>query len=158
MSKLTHFNESGEAHMVDVGNKPVTARTAIATGCIEMQPETLALIQAGEHKKGDVIGVARIAGIMAAKRTADLIPLCHPIGIDKISIDFELNSSKSTVICRVLAKTQSQTGIEMEALMAAQIALLTIYDMCKAVDRGMKITNIKLLEKTGGQSGNWKAE
>ena len=156
MSKLTHFNEAGEAEMVDVGDKPETVRTAIATGRIEMQPETLALIQTGEHKKGDVIGVARIAGIMAAKKTAELIPLCHPIGLDKISVDFEMNELENAVNCRVLAKTCAQTGVEMEALMATQIALLTIYDMCKAVDRGMKITNIMLLEKSGGNSGSWK--
>lgn len=156
MSKLTHFNEAGEAEMVDVGDKPETVRTAIATGRIEMQPETLALIQTGEHKKGDVIGVARIAGIMAAKKTAELIPLCHPIGLDKISVDFEVNKLENVVNCRVLAKTRSQTGVEMEALMATQVALLTIYDMCKAVDRGMKITNIMLLEKSGGNSGYWK--
>ena len=143
--------------MVDVGSKPITVRTAIATGCIEMQPQTLCLIQRGEHKKGDVIGIARVAGIMAAKRTADLIPLCHPIGLDKISIEFEVNETENKVICRVLAKTSSQTGVEMEALMAVQVALLTIYDMCKAVDRGMKINNVKLVEKTGGNSGTWKA-
>ena len=158
MSKLTHFNETGDAQMVDVGGKPKTERIAIAEGRIEMQPETLALIKAGEHKKGDVIGVARIAGIMAAKKTADLIPLCHPIGLDKISVDFELIERENAVKCHVLAKTTHQTGVEMEAIIAVQIALSTIYDMCKAVDRGMKITYIKLLEKSGGQSGNWKAD
>jgi cyclic pyranopterin phosphate synthase len=157
MSKLTHFNEAGEAEMVDVSEKPVTVRTAIATGSIKMREQTLRLIQRGEHKKGDVIGIARVAGIMAAKKTAELIPLCHPIGLDKISVDFEINEIENAVICRVLAKTQAQTGVEMEALMAVQIALLTIYDMCKAVDRGMTITNIKLIEKTGGQSGSWKS-
>jgi cyclic pyranopterin phosphate synthase len=157
MSKLTHFNEAGEAEMVDVGEKPVTVRTAIATGCIEMQEQTLRLIQRGEHKKGDVIGIARVAGIMAAKKTAELIPLCHPIGLDKISIDFEINEQENAVKCRVLAKTQAQTGVEMEALMAVEVALLTIYDMCKAIDRGMTITNIRLIEKTGGQSGTWKS-
>ena len=157
MSKLTHFNEAGEAEMVDVGHKPESNRTAIATGKIVMQPETLRLIQAGEHKKGDVIGVARIAGIMAAKKTAELVPLCHPIGLDKVSVDFELNEQENAVNCRVLAKTRSQTGVEMEALTAVQIALLTIYDMCKAVDRSMTMSNIKLLEKTGGMSGDWKA-
>ena len=144
--------------MVDVGAKPVTERTAIAEGRIEMQPETLALIQAGSHKKGDVIGVARIAGIMAAKKTSDLIPLCHPIALDKISIDFEVIEQEHAVKCRVLAKTSHKTGVEMEAIVATQIALATIYDMCKAVDRGMKITYIKLLEKSGGQSGYWKAD
>ncbi|WP_455220874.1 cyclic pyranopterin monophosphate synthase MoaC [Kaarinaea lacus] len=156
MSKLTHFNEAGEAEMVDVGGKSVTVRTATAGGRIEMQEQTRLLIQRGEHKKGDVIGIARIAGIMAAKKTADLIPLCHPIGLDKISIEFEINEQENAVNCVVHAKTQAQTGVEMEALMAVEIALLTIYDMCKAVDRGMKITNIKLLEKTGGKSGTWK--
>jgi len=158
MSKLTHFNESGDAQMVDVGDKPITVRTAIASGRIEMQPKTLALVQSGSHKKGDVIGVARVAAIMAAKKTSDLIPLCHPIGLDTISVDFEVIESENAIKCRVLAKTQSQTGVEMEALLATQVALLTIYDMCKAVDRGMKITNIMLLEKSGGQSGDWKAE
>lgn len=156
MSKLTHFNEAGEAEMVDVSGKPVTVRTAMASGRIEMQEQTRRLIQGGEHKKGDVIGIARVAGIMAAKKTAELIPLCHPIGLDKISVDFEINERENAVICIVNAKTQAQTGVEMEALMAVEIALLTIYDMCKAVDRGMKITSIKLLEKTGGQSGTWK--
>ena len=158
MSKLTHFNESGDAEMVDVGHKPVSQRTAVADGQIEMQPETLALIQKGKHKKGDVIGVARIASIMAAKKTSDLIPLCHPISLDKISVEFEVNEQESVVKCRVLAKTNHQTGVEMEALVATQIALATIYDMCKAVDRGMQITHIKLLEKSGGQSGNWKSD
>ena len=158
MSKLTHFNESGDAEMVDVGHKSVSERTAVAEGQIEMQPETLALIQKGQNKKGDVIGVARIAGIMAAKRTSDLIPLCHPIGLDKISVDFEVNEQENVVKCCVLAKTSHKTGVEMEALVAVQIALATIYDMCKAVDRGMQITYIKLIEKSGGQSGNWKAD
>ena len=144
--------------MVDVSQKPETDRMAIAYGRIEMLPETLALIKAGEHKKGDVIGIARIAGIMAAKKTAELIPLCHPIGITKISVDFEVNEQENAVNCRVLVKTYSHTGVEMEALMATQVALLTIYDMCKAVDRGMKITNVRLLEKSGGQSGHWKAD
>ncbi len=158
MSKLTHFNKSGDAEMVDVGHKPATERIAVAEGSTEMQPETLSLIQAGKHKKGDVFGVARIAGIMAAKKTSDLIPLCHPLGVDKISVDFEVNEQESVVKCRVLAKTTHQTGVEMEAIIAVQIALATIYDMCKSVDRGMKITEVKLLEKSGGQSGHWKAE
>ena len=158
MSKLTHFNESGDAEMVDVGHKPSTQRTAIAEGKIEMQPQTLALIKAGNHKKGDVIGVARIAGIMAAKKTAELIPLCHSIGLDKVSVEFEVIDDENAVKCSVLAKTRHQTGVEMEAIVAVQIALSTIYDMCKAVDRGMQITYIKLLEKSGGQSGDWKAE
>jgi cyclic pyranopterin phosphate synthase len=158
MSKLTHFNESGDAEMVDVGHKPKSQRMAVAEGQIEMHPETLALIQAGDHKKGDVIGVARIAGIMAAKKTPELIPLCHAIALDKISVEFEVIEHENAVKCRVLAKTNSQTGVEMEALVATQIALTTIYDMCKAVDRGMKITGIRLLEKSGGQSGDWKAD
>ena len=158
MSKLTHFNKSGDAEMVDVGHKTATERTAVAEGKIEMRPETLVLIQEGKHKKGDVFAVARIAGIMAAKKTSDLIPLCHPISLDKISVDFEVIEHESVVKCRVLAKTNHRTGVEMEAIVAAQIALATIYDMCKAVDRGMKITYIKLLEKSGGQSGDWKAE
>ena len=158
MSKLTHFNESGDAEMVDVGHKPATERIAVAEGKIEMQPETLSLIQAGKHKKGDVIGVARIAGIMAAKKTAELIPLCHPVGLNKISVDFEVIEQENAVKCRVLAKTSHKTGVEMEAIVATKIALATIYDMCKAVDRGMKITYIKLLEKSGGQSGYWKAD
>jgi len=157
MSKLTHFNESGDAEMVDVGQKPVSHRTAVAEGKIEMQPETLALIKQGQHKKGDVIGVARIAGIMAAKKTSELIPLCHPIGLDKVSVEFEVIEQENAIKCRVLAKTHHNTGVEMEAIVATQIALSTIYDMCKAVDRGMRITYIKLLEKTGGQSGDWKA-
>ena len=144
--------------MVDVGHKSATERIAVAEGSIEMQPETLSLIQAGKHKKGDVFGVARIAGIMAAKKTSDLIPLCHPLGLDKISVDFEVNEQESVVKCRVLAKTTHQTGVEMEAIIAVQIALATIYDMCKSVDRGMKMTEVKLLEKSGGQSGHWKAE
>jgi len=143
--------------MVDVSQKSTTERMAIAQGCIEMRPETLALIVAGEHKKGDVLGVARIAGIMAAKKTSELIPLCHPIGIDKISVEFEIKTHENAVICRVQVITRAQTGVEMEALTATQIALLTIYDMCKAVDRGMKINNIQLVEKKGGQSGHWKA-
>lgn len=158
MSKLTHFNKSGDAEMVDVGHKPATQRVAIAEGKIEMQSQTLALIKAGNHKKGDVIGVARIAGIMAAKKTAELIPLCHPVGLDKVSVEFEVIERENAVKCRVLAKTNHQTGVEMEAIVAVQIALSTIYDMCKAVDRGMQITYIKLLEKSGGQSGDWKAE
>ncbi|MGD8567045.1 MAG: cyclic pyranopterin monophosphate synthase MoaC [Gammaproteobacteria bacterium] len=156
MSKLTHFNEAGDAHMVDVGDKPVTHRTALAAGRIEMHSETLALIRNGQHKKGDVLGIARVAGIMAAKKTADLIPLCHPIALNKVSVEFELNEQANAVNCRVLAKTDAKTGVEMEALTAVHVALLTIYDMCKAVDRGMIMSDIKLLEKSGGRSGHWK--
>lgn len=155
MSDLTHFNQAGEAHMVDVGDKEVTKRIAVAAGNITMLPETLSLIQAGTHKKGDVLGIARIAGIMAAKRTSDLIPLCHPLALTKVSIDFAIQEEASTVSCRVQVETSGQTGVEMEALTAVQVALLTIYDMCKAVDRGMMMTEIGLLEKVGGKSGHW---
>jgi len=143
--------------MVDVSDKPVTQRSAVAQGSIVMQAETLALILSGRHKKGDVLAVARVAGIMAAKKTADLIPLCHPIAIDKISVDFEVNEQENVVNCRVLVGTRAQTGVEMEALTATHMALLTIYDMCKAVHRGMTVTNARLLEKKGGKSGHWQA-
>jgi cyclic pyranopterin phosphate synthase len=154
---LTHFNQAGAAHMVDVGNKNSTERTAIATGSIKMLPNTLELIIAGNHKKGDVLGIARIAGIQGAKKTSDLIPLCHPLGLTHVSVDFEISKESHTVMCTALTKTIGQTGVEMEALTAVQVALLTIYDMCKAVDRGMVMTDIKLLEKSGGKSGDWKA-
>lgn len=156
-SSLTHFNAAGEAHMVDVGEKPVTQRVAVCEGYIEMRQETLALIMAGTHKKGDVLGVARIAGIMASKRTADLIPLCHPLSISHVEINLEPRPEQNCVHCQAMVKTSGQTGVEMEALMATQIALLTIYDMCKAVDRGMVIQGVRLLEKSGGRSGDWKA-
>lgn len=155
MSELTHFNRRGEAHMVDVGDKPVTQREAVAGGRILMQTDTLARIRAGDHKKGDVLGIARIAGIMAAKRTAELIPLCHPLPLTAVSIDFDLLDAPPAVVCHARVRTGGQTGVEMEALTAVQIALLTIYDMCKAVDRGMLITDIGLLEKRGGKSGVW---
>lgn len=155
-SPLNHFNTAGEAHMVDVGDKAVTQRTAVCEGYIEMQPETLALIIAGTHKKGDVLGVARIAGIMASKRTADLIPLCHPLPLTHVEIKLEPQTVANRVHCLTTAKTNGQTGVEMEALTATQIALLTIYDMCKAVDRSMVIQSVRLLEKSGGQSGHWK--
>jgi cyclic pyranopterin phosphate synthase len=154
---LTHFNQAGAAHMVDVGDKNSTQRIAKATGKITMLPTTLELIIAGNHKKGDVLGIARIAGIQGAKKTSDLIPLCHPIGLTHVSVDFEVISEKNEVICTVLTKTIGQTGVEMEALTAVQVALLTIYDMCKAVDRGIVISDVKLLEKSGGKSGEWKA-
>jgi cyclic pyranopterin phosphate synthase len=156
MSKLTHFNEQGEAHMVDVGDKPATRRVAVAAGVIHVQPETLALIRSGRNGKGDVIGVARVAGIMAAKRTADLIPLCHPLAITRVDVDFELCEQPPGVACRARAETTGPTGVEMEALTAVQIALLTVYDMCKAVDRGMQIDRVRLLEKSGGRSGQWR--
>lgn len=158
MSKLTHFNASGEAHMVDVGAKDVTHRFAITEGHISMLPETLALIQKGEHKKGDVLGIARVAGIMAAKKTSDLVPLCHPLAITKVSVDLTPDEESSSVYCQARVETRGQTGVEMEALCAAQVALLTIYDMCKAVDRGMEIGQVRLLEKAGGKSGHWKRE
>jgi len=157
MNKLTHFDSSGQAHMVDVGDKASTHRVAIATGCIQMNPNTYELIESGGHKKGDVLGIARIAGIQAAKKTADLIPLCHPIALTHVSIEFQSNPSNHTIECQTRAETTGPTGVEMEALTATQIALLTIYDMCKAVDRGMVMSDIKLLEKSGGKSGDWKA-
>jgi len=156
MTQLTHFNTLGEAHMVDVGDKPSTQRTAITSGYIEMQASTLALIESGEHKKGDVLSIARIAGIMASKRTADLIPLCHPLAISHVDIKLTTDTINNTVTCETTVKTTGQTGVEMEALTATQIALLTIYDMCKAVDRGMRIQGVQLLEKAGGKSGHWK--
>ena len=156
MSKLTHLNESGEARMVDVGDKNVTVREACAEGLIRMQPQTLKLIIEGGHKKGAVLAVARVAGIMAAKKTAELIPLCHTIPLSAIVIDLTPDDAQSVVHCRATARTQAQTGVEMEALMAVEIALLTIYDMCKAVDRGMTITDICLVSKSGGKSGDWR--
>ena len=155
MSKLTHFNQQGEAHMVDVGAKDVTSREAVAEGLIRMQAETLRLIVEGGHKKGDVFAVARVAGIMAAKKTAELIPLCHAIPLTTVDIELTADEKRSAVYCRSTARTQARTGVEMEALTAVEIALLTIYDMCKAVDRGMVITGIRLVSKTGGKSGSW---
>ncbi len=155
-SPLTHFNAAGEAHMVDVGDKAVTHRVAMCEGYIEMQSATLALIIAGNHKKGDVLGIARIAGIMACKKTADLIPLCHPLPISHVEIQLEPQPDRQRVHCLTTVKTNGQTGVEMEALTATQIALLTIYDMCKAVDRGMVIQSVRLLEKSGGKSGHWQ--
>lgn len=158
MSDLTHFNQAGEAHMVDVGNKSITKRVAIAEGQIMMLDKTLDLIKQGNHKKGDVLGIARIAGIMAAKRTSDLIPLCHPLALTKVSLIFDILEDDVAVQCRAQVETSGQTGVEMEALTAVQVALLTIYDMCKAVDRGMIMTDIRLLEKAGGKSGHWVRE
>jgi cyclic pyranopterin phosphate synthase len=155
MTRLTHLDESGAAHMVDVGAKAVTTREAVAEGMIRMQPATLRLILEGGHKKGDVLAVARVAGIMAAKKTAELVPLCHAIPISAIDIALAPQESPPAVRCRSTVRTQAQTGVEMEALAAVEIALLTIYDMCKAVDRGMTITDIGLVSKTGGQSGDW---
>jgi len=146
--------------MVDVGAKAATHRVAVATGRIQMLPSTLALVQAGTAKKGDVLGIARIAGIQGAKRTADLIPLCHPLALTRVAVEFEVLSEESipTIVCNATAETVGPTGVEMEALTAVQVALLTIYDMCKAADRGMTITDVKLLEKQGGKSGHWVAE
>lgn len=156
MADLTHFNQAGEAHMVDVGDKAVTQRQAVATGRIVMQPETLQLIEQGNHKKGDVLGIARIAGIMASKKTSDLIPLCHPLSLSKVTVDFAIDSENHAVNCSAMVATAGQTGVEMEALTAVQVALLTIYDMCKAVDRGMQMTDIRLEQKAGGKSGHWQ--
>jgi len=154
---LTHFDNSGQAHMVDVGDKAHTKRIAIASGEITMQASTLALIKSGGSKKGDVLGIARIAAIQGSKRTSDLIPLCHPIGLTKVAVTFEIDDKNTSVICTATTETTGQTGVEMEALTAVSVGLLTIYDMCKAVDRGMTIGSIKLLEKHGGKSGDWVA-
>ena len=158
MAELSHFNAAGEAHMVDVGGKDATRRRAVAEGWIVMQPATLAQIVAGLHFKGDVLGVARLAGIMAAKRTADLIPLCHPLALTRVAVDLEPVAERSAVRCQATVETYGRTGVEMEALTAVQIALLTVYDMCKAVDRGMTMTAIRLLEKKNDKSGPWRAE
>ncbi len=150
MPQLTHFDTAGQAHMVDVGDKAVTHRVAVATGTIRMLPATFALVRDGTAKKGDVLGVARIAAIQGAKRTSDLIPLCHPLALTKVAVDFELDEADYTVRCTVRAETRGQTGVEMEALTAVQVGLLSIYDMCKAVDRGMVIGDVRLMEKRGG--------
>lgn len=157
MSELTHFDPSGQAWMVDVSAKQETHRIAIAAGEIHMQPDTLARITAGEASKGDVLGIARIAAIQGAKRTAELIPLCHPLPLTKVTVHFTPDPSLPGVRCTVQAETVGRTGVEMEALTALQVGLLTIYDMCKAVDRGMVIQNVRLLEKQGGKSGHWVA-
>ncbi len=158
MDKLTHFDHHGQAHMVDVGNKASTDRIAVASGKISMLPATLALIESGDSKKGDVLGVARIAAIQASKKTADFIPLCHPIPLSKVSINFDIHTEESTISCTATTKTTGQTGVEMEALTGLQVALLTIYDMCKAVDRGMEIHDVRLVHKSGGKSGEWNRE
>jgi len=155
MTKLTHFSSSGEAHMVDVGDKSSTRRIAVASGHIMMQTGTLSLIIEGNHKKGDVLGVARIAGIMAVKKTPELIPLCHSLSVDAAEVRFDIDEKKSLVQCVATVQTVGKTGVEMEALTAVQVALLTIYDMCKSVDRGMTMGEICLLEKSGGKSGTW---
>lgn len=157
-AKLTHFDAHGQAHMVDVGAKAETHRVARACGHILMQTATLKAIQAGNHKKGDVLGIARIAAIQAAKRTSELIPLSHPIPITKISVAFETKTRPARVLCHATVETVGRTGVEMEALTAVSAALLTIYDMCKAIDRGMRLTDIRLMEKRGGKSGHWIAE
>ena len=154
---LTHFDAQGQAHMVDVGPKTTTHRIAVASGEIQMLPATLALIESGNAKKGDVIGIARIAGIQAAKKTSDLIPLCHPLALTRVALDFEMAHNPPSVRCTATVETHGQTGVEMEALTAVQVALLTVYDMCKAVDRGMTITSLKLMEKHGGKSGRFVA-
>ncbi len=154
-SPLTHFDAQGQAHMVDVGAKPATRRTAIATGRITMQPATLALIESGSAKKGDVLGVARIAGIMAAKKTSDLIPLCHPLALTRVAVDFALQPEDSAVQCTATVETVGPTGVEMEALTAVQVALLTVYDMCKAADKCMVMNGVQVLEKHGGKSGSF---
>lgn len=155
MTYTPHFNQAGEAHIVDISEKPITQRIAITEGYISMQPETLRLIIDRGHKKGDVLAIARIAGIMASKKTADLIPLCHPIPITHVEIDLTPEAEHNRIRCQTTAKTIGQTGVEMEALTATQIALLTIYDMCKGIDRGMVIQSVRLLEKQGGKSGHW---
>jgi cyclic pyranopterin phosphate synthase len=156
--QLTHFDASGQAHMVDVGAKNETHRIAVAAGTIRMKPETLAIIVSGSAKKGDVLGIARIAAIMGAKRTSDLVPLCHPLALTRVAVDFEVDEAASCVHCRAQVETMGKTGVEMEALTAVQVGLLTIYDMCKAADRGMVMTNVRVLEKHGGKSGDWTAE
>jgi len=161
MSGLTHFDKQGQAHMVDVAAKPATHRVAIAQGRIDMLPATLAIIQGGNAKKGDVLGIARIAGIQAAKKTSDLIPLCHPLALTRVAVEFALEHAQGTaqagVACTATVETVGPTGVEMEALTAVTVALLTIYDMCKAVDRGMTITGVRLVEKHGGKSGSYVA-
>ncbi|MDB5752512.1 MAG: molybdenum cofactor biosynthesis protein [Ramlibacter sp.] len=155
MSGLTHFDEQGQAHMVDVAAKPSTRRVAVARGSIRMLAATLAIIQSGTASKGDVLGIARIAGIQAAKKTSELIPLCHPLALTRVALDFALVTDGPAVECTATVETVGPTGVEMEALTAVNVALLTIYDMCKAVDRGMTMTDIRLLEKHGGKSGSF---
>jgi cyclic pyranopterin monophosphate synthase len=158
MSKLNHFDERGNAHMVDVGDKDESHRIAVASGVIQMQAATLAVISEGSAKKGDVLGVARIAAIQAAKRTAELIPLAHPIGINKVAVEFVVDVTQSRIECTATVETFGRTGVEMEALCAASVGLLTVYDMVKAMDRGMVISDVRLREKRGGKSGDWKGD
>ncbi|MCY4419824.1 MAG: cyclic pyranopterin monophosphate synthase MoaC [Gammaproteobacteria bacterium] len=158
MTRFTHFNPAGEAHMVDIGGKPVTRRVAVADGRICMHAETLHSIQKGSHKKGDVLGIARIAGIAGAKKTSDLVPLCHSIPLTSVQVEFAFEDTVPAVYCKATVETLGQTGAEMEALTAVQIALLTIYDMCKAKDRGMTMQAIGLVRKSGGKSGDWERD
>ena len=155
MAEFTHFDAAGQAHMVDVGGKDITHRVGVAEGRITMAPETLEVIISGGHKKGDVLGIARVAGIMGAKRTPDLVPLCHPMPLTRVTVDFTTEPEHHSIHCRVQAETVARTGVEIEALTAVQVALLTIYDMCKAVDRAMTIGDVRLVEKSGGKSGHW---
>ena len=157
MTKLTHLDSTGAAHMVDVGDKAITTREAVAEGRIVMKPETLTLILEGRAKKGDVLATARIAGIMAAKKTHELIPLCHPLLLTKVSVEFEADEALPGFHVTALARVSGQTGVEMEALTAVSVACLTLYDMAKAVDRGMRIEGVRVIEKSGGKSGDWKA-
>jgi cyclic pyranopterin phosphate synthase len=154
---LTHFDAAGRAHMVDVGAKAVTRRVAVASGRISMRPGTFELVRGGTAKKGDVLGIARIAAIQGAKRTADLIPLCHPIALTRVAVELELDGDTHAVVCTATVECEGRTGVEMEALTAVQVGLLTVYDMLKAVDRGMTISDVRLLEKRGGKSGDWAA-
>lgn len=156
MTEWTHFDQQGQARMVDVGAKAISHRVAVAEGRILLQAKTLKAILAGQQRKGDVLGVARLAGIMAAKRTADLVPLCHPLSLSTVTIDFESCQAPPAILCRSRVEIDAKTGVEMEALTAVQIALLTIYDMCKAADRGMVMSDIRLMEKSGGRSGHWQ--
>ncbi len=156
-SPLTHFDAAGLAHMVDVGDKTETHRVARAAGSISMQAKTLELIRSGSAKKGDVLGIARVAAIQASKRTSDLIPLCHPLALTRVAVEFSIDVELNTITCEVTAETYGRTGVEMEALTAVSVGLLTIYDMCKAADRGMRVENIRLVEKSGGKSGLWQA-
>lgn len=158
MSDFTHFDAAGNAVMVDVSEKPVTARTATARGAVAMSAETLAMIVAGDHKKGDVLGIARLAGIMGAKKTSDLIPLCHPLGLTKVTVDLTADEAACRVEIEATTKVTGQTGVEMEALSAVSVAALTVYDMCKAVDKAMRIEDIRLVFKEGGRSGKFEAE
>ncbi|MEH6455663.1 MAG: cyclic pyranopterin monophosphate synthase MoaC [Cocleimonas sp.] len=157
-NQLTHFNQQGEAHMVDIGAKEITKRVAVTEGRILMKDETLQRILAGNNKKGDVLGIARVAGIMASKKTPELIPLCHPLSLTHVEIELQTITNPASVYCQTTVATDGKTGVEMEALNATQVALLTIYDMCKAVDKGMVIDGVRLLKKSGGKSGEWNAE